>query len=259
MRRWVHHVVLAGPLIVAIGGLSPALAAAETRGQGTMLVRQTLDCSGTGNASTVHVPFSVLFTGFAPNETGTVTAYTQPGGQQVGQRTVRVGPDGTRCVRVRGNVPPGQYKIVYDFGSGTGKQKVIRITGPGPKPTVTPTRPTVTPTTPTDTPTAPTVTPTTPTVTPPTTPAGTVTASTSGPPTSTASSSATSSPPTRVGHLKFTQLPRTAVAAGTRSLPKTGGPSVAPLTIIGTVLLGFGALLAGTSLRRRKRSRDSHG
>ena len=72
---------------------------------------------------------------------------------------------------------------------------------------------------------------------------------TSGQPTSTTSSSLTSSPPTRVGHLRFTQLPRTAVAPTPRASPGPADPGVTTLTMIGTVLLGLGALLAGTSLR----------
>ena len=59
-----------------------------------MLVRQSTDCSGSGNASTVYFPFCVLFTGFEPGETGEVTAFTQPGGEQVGHRIVTVDEHG---------------------------------------------------------------------------------------------------------------------------------------------------------------------
>jgi hypothetical protein len=247
-------------VIMTIGGISPSVAKATTRDEGTMLVYQSADCSGTGNDPSVSVPFSLLFTGFPPDVTGTVTAFTQPGGDQVGQGTVTVGPDGERCVLVTGEVPAGQYKIVYDFGSGTGKQKVIQITDSEPQPTETATAPTVTPTAPTETATAPTVTPTAPTVTPstptvtPTTP--TVTPSTpTVTPTTNPPSSATSSPSTEVGHLKFTQLPKTQVAPESESLAKTGGLRVAALTLMGSGLLGLGVLLAATSPRIRRNNR----
>ena len=170
---------------------------------------------------------------------------------------------GEACVRVTGEVPPGNYKIVYDFGSGTGKQKVIHIrdsepeptesptdtTEPSPEtPTESPTTPTVTPTTPTVTPTTPTVTPTTPTVTP-TTPTVTPTTPSGSP------SSATASPSTGVGHLKFRQLPKAQVASERENLPRTGGLDVAALTVMGSLLLGLGVLLARTLPGSRRNSR----
>ena len=114
-------------LTIALIGVFTFSASAQIRGEGTMLVRQSTDCSGTGTASTVYFPFTALFTGFEPGETGEVTAFTQPGGVQVGHRTVTVDGLGNRCELVEGTVPPGQYKLVYDFESGTGKQKVIRV------------------------------------------------------------------------------------------------------------------------------------
>src|SRR5262245_6197095 len=98
-----------------------ATATAAPRGQGTMLVRQSTGGSGPGSDATVSVPFSVLFTGFAPFAHGTVTAYTQPGHEEVGHRAIVLDEHGESCQRVTGDVPPGQYKIVYDFASGTGK------------------------------------------------------------------------------------------------------------------------------------------
>ena len=117
-------------LALTLTGAVASSASAQIRGEGTMLVRQSTDCSGTGTTSTVYFPFSVLFTGFEPGETGEVTAFTQPGGEQVGHRTVTVDEQGNRCELVEGTVPPGQYKLVYDFESGTGKQKVIRLVAP---------------------------------------------------------------------------------------------------------------------------------
>ena len=84
--RLVRLCVLTVSLVAVVG--TSTTAAAVPRGRGTMLVRQSTDCSGNGNVSTVALPFSVLFTGFTPGDTGIVTAYTQPGGVQVGQRTV---------------------------------------------------------------------------------------------------------------------------------------------------------------------------
>ena len=92
-RVWARRALVSLAMVAAFGAAGPGLASAQPRGQGTMLVRQSTDCSGSGNASTVSVPFSVLFTGFAPNATGTVVAYTQPGGVEVGRRTITVGPD----------------------------------------------------------------------------------------------------------------------------------------------------------------------
>ena len=129
------RVLVAALVITMVGAIGSGAALAAPRGEGTMLVRQSDDCSGTGNDSSVSLPFSLLFTGFAPDTTGTVTAFTQPGGDEVGSGTVMVDSNGEACVRVTGEVPTGQYKIVYDFGSGTGKQKVIRITDAEPEPT----------------------------------------------------------------------------------------------------------------------------
>jgi LPXTG-motif cell wall-anchored protein len=119
---------------LALGAIAvtaqPALAATPTPvplGQGTMHVRQPLDCSGTGEAAQVYLPFSLLFEGFEPHATGTVTAFTQPGDVEVGSATVTVDAQGVRFELVVGPAEPGQYKLVYDFGSGTGKQKVIRL------------------------------------------------------------------------------------------------------------------------------------
>jgi hypothetical protein len=258
---------MATVLIMTVGVISSSVATADLRGQGTMLVRQSEDCSGTGTASVVSLPFSLLFTGFDPDATGTVTAYTQPGGEQVGQGTVTVGPDGERCVLVTGEVPPGQYKLVYDFGSGTGKQKVIRITGAQPMPTESPTTPTETPTTPTVaptvTPTTPSVTPTTPSVTPttpsvtPTTPSVTPTTPSVLPTSATGStdavtpSSVTSSSSSDEGHLDFTQLPAK-VSAEKHHLAHTG-LSVPTLTLLASVLLGLGVLMTRTSPRSRRK------
>jgi LPXTG-motif cell wall-anchored protein len=137
MIRLVRFAALAAA--VALLGATSAPASAALRGEGTLHIHDSEDCTGPGEDSTVTVPFSGLFTGFAPNTTGTVSAYAQPGGQLVGQRQVTVDAQGNRCELVTGvDVPPGQYKIVYDFGSGTGKQKVIHIAG-STEPTQTPT------------------------------------------------------------------------------------------------------------------------
>jgi LPXTG-motif cell wall-anchored protein len=228
-------------------------------GQGTMHVKQALDCTGGGEDSTVHLPFALLFEGFAPNTTGTVTAFTQPGGVQVGQATVTVDALGNRCEEVTGSAPPGQYKIVYDFGSGTGKQKVIRLVeapAPSPSPTETVT-PTVSPTTsesatgsesPTETSTAtvsesPTETSTATASEPPTSstasPSGTLTESA---PPSSATPSASSS--VLGEELEFIAEPDPVGDAAAR-LPKTGADDVTALVVVGPLLalLGLGLLV----------------
>lgn len=132
MRRIIGAAAAAVLLVLACA--APAQAA---RGQGTMLVYDNTTCAGTGNASSVTLPFSLLFTGFEPGATGTVSAYTQPGGVLVGSATLTLDDSGRRCAFVDGDVESGMYKIVYDFGSGTGKQKVIRVRDPD-RPTGTP-------------------------------------------------------------------------------------------------------------------------
>ena len=88
MRR---NAALRAVLAVSVAVLSVSAAAApagaSSRGQGTMLVYDSTTCSGTGNSSSVTLPFSLLFTGFDPGATGTVTAYTQPGGEFVADRS----------------------------------------------------------------------------------------------------------------------------------------------------------------------------
>lgn len=133
MRRILAAAAAAAALLV-LAAAAPAQAA---RGQGTMLVFDNTTCVGTGNASSVTLPFSLLFTGFEPGASGTVSAYTQPGGALVGTATLTLDDTGRRCAFVDGDVESGMYKIVYDFGSGTGKQKVIAVRDPD-NPTGTP-------------------------------------------------------------------------------------------------------------------------
>lgn len=125
MRRIIG--AAAAALLLVLACAAPAQAA---RGQGTMLVFDNTTCAGTGNSSSVTLPFSLLFTGFEPGATGTVSAYTQPGGALVGTATLTLDDSGQRCAFVDGEVESGMYKIVYNFGSGTGKQKVIRVRDP---------------------------------------------------------------------------------------------------------------------------------
>jgi len=127
----VRRILIAMAAIPLVLLASAGTAQGAARGQGTMLVYDNTTCEGTGNASVVTLPFSLLFTGFEPGASGTVTAYTQPGGELVGSASFSLDEDGERCARVDGDAPSGQYKIVYDFGSGTGKQKVIRVNNPG--------------------------------------------------------------------------------------------------------------------------------
>ena len=202
----------------------------------------------------------------------------------VGEATVTVGPDGSLCVRVTGTAPAGQYKIVYDFGSGTGKQKVIEIVGPAPPTdTSTPSTTTDTPTptistiTPTPTTTTVTPTPTTTTVTP--TPSTTTDTPTPTTPPSRRRpahhrhadaqhdyrhadariSTVTPTPrqSTRVGHLKFTALPIEGASAQptTQGLPDTGGSDLTALVIIGSTLIAGGLLLVGALKQLRSASR----
>ncbi len=286
MRKSLHASIIAALLLTTVSwAVSPGLAVA-LRGEGTMLVRQSDDCSGSGSDSTVTIPFSLFFVGFEPKETGTIVAFTQPGGEKVGEATVTVGPDGSLCVRVTGTAPAGQYKIVYDFGSGTGKQKVIEIVGPAPPtdtstpstttdtptPTISTITPTPTTTTVTPTPTTTTVTPTPSTTTD--TPTPTISTITATPTTITvtptpstitvtptpAISTVTPTPrqSTRVGHLKFTALPIEGGASAqptTQGLPDTGGSDLTALVIIGSTLIAGGLLLVGALKQLRSGSR----
>jgi len=219
-----------------------------------MQVHDTANCSGNGNDSTVSVPFSVLFTGFAPGATGTVTAYTQPGGQEVGSRTITLGPDGSRCARVTGDVPAGQYKIVYDFGSGTGKQKVIRIEDDKPKPTASPSKPigTLTPTptnSATSSPSASVTATVTPTATGSVTPSSSASTSTSASPgnTTPAPTGTPTTAPGPDGTLTFTP-----VNTGSGSLPNTGS-AAAQLGALAFLSVAVGALLVLVGHRRGPR------
>ena len=78
-------VLVATLVIMSMGYISPGVAAAS-RGEGTMQVHRSEDCSGNGNASVVSLPFSALFTGFPPDATGPVTAFAQPGNVTWGRR-----------------------------------------------------------------------------------------------------------------------------------------------------------------------------
>ena len=129
-----------------------------------------------------------------------------------------------------GEVPPGNYKIVYDFGSGTGKQKVVHIRedsepqpteSPSSPPPESPTCPPESPTSPPESPTAPTVTPTTPAVTP-TTPAVTPTtpAVSTNHPEQRPEFDHFESVHQRMRRLKFKQVPKAQVAAEPESLPR---------------------------------------
>lgn len=132
--------MLAAVILACAALLLPAAPAmASARGQGTMLVSDGISCQGAGNDSAVTIPFSLWFTGFAAGATGTVSAYTQPGGELVATRDVTLDENGQGCLRVTGDAPSGRYKLVYDFGSGTGKQKVIYVTNPRPTQSPVPT------------------------------------------------------------------------------------------------------------------------
>jgi hypothetical protein len=245
-------------LAVALVGLTAPAAQAQVRGQGTLLIKQSTDCSGNGESAQVYFPFSALFTGFEPNESGTVTAYTQPGGVQVGQWTVTVDALGNRCEMVVGTADPGQYKIVYDFGSGTGKQKVIRIIPAPPSPSPTPTSsesPNVSPSeSPSESPSG-TETPTgseSPSESP--TESATVTGSptdTGGIPTQTLGpgASTTPSPSTSVEGEKIELIPE-ADAVGDDAVLAHTGSDVSPLLEIGAGLLVAGAGLVVLARRR---------
>jgi hypothetical protein len=233
--------VLITVALVTMVGAIPAGAAPSVRGQGTLIVRDTPDCSGTGNASTVVVPFSLFFTGFEPFSQGTVTAYKQPGGTEVASITATTDANGQLCIRVDGNPAPGQYKIVYDFDDGTGKQKVIRVEVPGPtsSPTPTPTPTTSVTATPSPT-TAPT---TTPTGSPSPTDSGTITPST--PPTGSATPTSTPTP-TDDGTLVLSVVN---LGGG---LAATGGAGSVQSLLVAVAMLGLGSVLVLASRRRKE-------
>jgi LPXTG-motif cell wall-anchored protein len=259
-RSVVMRAVRAGVLVAVTGlmlmpalvGMGAGAAVAAPRGEGTMLVKDSDDCSGTGSVAKVAMPFSLEFTGFAPFDTGLVEARTQPGDVLVGSGTVQVNEDGYQCVRVDGDVPNGLYKLVYDFGSGTGKQKVVQLvgqpSGPTPTPTLTPTgspSPTLTPTvtpTPTQTSTStPTVT-ASPTLTPTLSPTATATPTASTPvPTSSAGTVTNAPGQGDPGNVDFDQLIPV-------QLPDTGAGGDA-LTA-GAILLIAGVVAVVASRRR---------
>ena len=210
-----------------------------------MLVRQNTDCSGTGNESTVSFPFTLFFSGFESGVTGEVTAFTQPGGTQVGHRSVTVDELGNRCELVDGTAPPGQYKIVYDFGSGTGKQKVIRLeAAPAPTPSGGPS--------PTESAAPPTTGPPTtgpPTTGPPTTgPTSTGSAPATPPPGTTSPTPPTSSV-AGAGSVTFRPL---SDRISDRALAPTGVDLVGPFVLGAGLLLSGAVLVAGSRRRRRK-------
>ena len=258
--------LLAVAALVLVAG--PGLAA--PKGSGTMLVRQDVHCGGTGNASSVYLPFALYFAGFAPNAVGTVSAYTQPGGHLVATRAVTLDAEGNRCVEVTGSATPGQYKIVYDFGSGTGKQKVIRIV-PSPTVSASPSHPIATvspsgtrPPTATASPSHPIATASPSTATPTASPTGSVTptATTSSPTTTSASPSGPGTTPpvttsasatgTASGSPGATAAPTSTPSPSDSEtadlelipeyLPPTGGSVTATLAA-GLLLLAFGGLL----------------
>jgi hypothetical protein len=253
-RLWVA--VVAAMVLV---GLAAPDAEARVRGQGTLLIMQRTDCGQHGESSSVYFPFSGLFTGFEPNTTGTVTAYTQPGGVQVGQRSVTVDAQGNRCELVTGTAEPGQYKIVYDFGSGTGKQKVIRIVeAPPPSPTESPTLPespgaTESPTAP-ESPSA-TESPSSPpssTSAPPSTASLTPTGTAAPGPSTSSSLSAAATPSTSVAAEKIIFEPLADPVGDAAVLARTGTDV--------TMMLGLAAVLfaSGTALVVVGRRRGRH-
>ena len=205
------------PLVMAAGPVDAA-----TRGAGSMLVRQDVRCAGTGTTSTVFLPFSLWFSGFSPHETGTVAAYTQPGGALIGSATITLDSTGRRCVEVVGEAPPGRYKIVYDFGSGTGKQKVIRLVDPPVSTDVPTAAPSTTSASPTSaSPTTTSASPTTTSASPTTTSASPTTTSAS-PSTTSASPTTTSASPTSTGASPTATSPS---ATGTSGPGGTASPS----------------------------------
>jgi hypothetical protein len=209
-----------------------------------MLVKQDVHCADSGTTSTVYLPFALYFTGYAPHETGTVSAYTQPGNERIGTATITLDSQGSRCVEVVGQATPGQYKIVYDFGSGTGKQKVIRLVdapGASHTPTPAPTPTSASPSTTSASPTTTSASPSTTSASPTTTSASPSTTSAS-PSTTSASPSdpgGTASPsPSESDHVEF--IPENLAPTG------SSGPSPLPGAL---VLLAVGGLLVLVSGR----------
>jgi len=206
-------------------------------------VRQDVRCAGTGTTSTVYLPFSLWFSGYAPHETGTVAAYTQPGGALIGSATITLDSTGSRCVEVVGEAPPGQYKLVYDFGSGAGKQKVIRLVDPPggtDAPTAAPTTTSATPMTTSASPTTTSASPTTTSASPTTTSASPT--STGASPTATSPSATGTSGPggtaspsaTEPGHVEF--IPEDLAPTGAAA-PPSSLPAAVVLLVVGGLLL----------------------
>ena len=69
MHRLSVGLLFSGICLLAVATLPMPAATALPRGEGTMQVRQSLDCSGSGDASRVQIPLKVLFTVFEPNYT----------------------------------------------------------------------------------------------------------------------------------------------------------------------------------------------
>jgi hypothetical protein len=230
---------MAAVLVVAGLFLGADVSHAASKGAGTMLVRQDIHCAGTGTASTVYLPFALYFTGYPPHTVGTVSAYTQPGGHLVASREITLDASGARCVEVVGSATPGQYKIVYDFGSGAGKQKVIRVV-PDPSVTATasPSHPiaTVSPTRTTPAPTSPTAS-----VAPSTTSAG---PTVSGGPTTSAPT--TSAPPTLTTSPTGTASGGSGASPSTSSAPAPSESETADLTFVPEYLPPTGGSVTST-------------
>lgn len=131
---------VAATMIVAFLGFTAPAWAAPPGDNGTIKVYdKDTNCTGDSQANDPKVtsPFWVGGTGFDPNQPGSLTIETQPGGEPVyGPDEFTTDANGDFC---RGEIRlvDGRYKIVFTISDATGKQKVITAYGTAITPNVT--------------------------------------------------------------------------------------------------------------------------
>jgi hypothetical protein len=230
---------------------------------GTIMVFDAVGCSGgeaQGTSPTVTVPFSIGGTGFDANQAGTATIAIQPGGQVVFTASATADANGAWCLSPI-DLPPGQYKVVFTFGNGTGKQKVFRVESVGSTTSSSSSSTTSLPATTTTVVAGSTTTTAGSTTT--TSPTGPTTTEGGGglPPTTTSSPAPSTTTTTALPQTTTTEVdagggaPTTTVAggggAGATTVPGTTLPDTTPGTGSGawvTALIAALALLAGFGL-----------
>jgi hypothetical protein len=155
MRR---RALIGGSIAVACAaalalGVDSTRAVAQVGAPGGVTVYDAVGCSGSGNASHVTPPFSVLITGLPPfSRHSTLYVTDKDASPEItyGPYTIpNVNAQGAVCLNVQ-NAPSGTWKIdVVEEGSGSTDSKVVTVEGGSPittvpVPTTTPRAPTTT-------------------------------------------------------------------------------------------------------------------